>query len=246
MGTPDPDKMKAVLALAVLVAVVAVSAARRPMRSYYRDEYEYDYWGRRRPMPYYDEHHEDSSEEDSEEEVEVEVDDHIYRFAISEDDLGPYMYHDEQGYAKGFEIDLMHAVCEHAHKKCYAILDKSTHCWYYEEGHEYPGMGLMAGWFDGCFGMFPTVERKNSFDFTHSFTENMKVSLYYKKEAGLMEEDDHELEGHKIGFVKGWPTSQICLDHTSGYHGNHIGEYTAVKYDDVRHMVDAVMNEEVD
>ena len=53
---------------------------------------------RRRYDDHHDDHHEDSyedSHEDSHEDdshEEVEVDDHIYRFAISEDDLGPYMY----------------------------------------------------------------------------------------------------------------------------------------------------------
>ena len=43
----------------------------------------------------------------------------------------------------------------------------------------------------------------------HSYGENMKVSLYYLKEAGLMNiTDDHELSHHKIG-------ESICVV----YHG---------------------------
>ena len=35
---------------------------------------------------------------------------------------------------------------------------------------------------------------------SHAFTENMRVSLYYRKEAHLLNEtDDHELGNHKIG-----------------------------------------------
>jgi hypothetical protein len=246
-------------------------AFRRPSYRDYHDD-DYDYWGRHRD-DYHDSqergsyrgyrrgrdssHHssEDSSEdshsashEDSHHESNEEhaEDDHVYRFQMVEDDYGPYIYHDDEGYAHGFEIDLMMEVCEHAHKKCYFTMDKATNCWYNEDGHEYPGVGLLAGWYDGCFGFFPTAERMNSFNFTKSFTENPWFSLYYKKEAGLMEEDDHHLDGHKIGFVRGWAGSQTCLDHLSGYSGNHIGEYTAVHFDDLKHMLQALEDGEVD
>jgi len=59
-------------------------------------------------------------------------------------------------------------------------------------------------------------------------------------------EHDHELANHTIGFVQGWPTSQTCLAHQASFLGNHIGEYTAVMFEDYKHLVEAVMNEKVD
>jgi len=173
--------MKTALLVALFVAVAAAAPGRGGYRrqsfrpSYYDDRDYYDYgYGRRPPVinvkpcperdddDHDDEHH------------------RVYRFHVAEEDYGAYLYHDESGKAEGFAIDLMHAVCDHAGKECYYLLDKNTNCWYFEEGHEYPGIGLMAGWYDGCLGMLPTTERKNSFEFSDAFTQNMKAALYYK------------------------------------------------------------------
>jgi len=227
--------MRVLCLVAVLLAAVAAHPADRsgPRRYRVRDyDYRYDYGYDRRP--YYPERR--PFEEESEEEVE-EVDDKVYTFHIHEADHGAYLYHDEEGRAVGFEIDLLHEVCERAGKECYFILDKGKNCWYNEGRSEYPGKGLMAGWYDGCLGFFPTVERMNSFTFTKSFTENMKVSLYYKQE-GLMQKANRT-----VGFVENWPLNPQCLDRQAEYADE---EYQSVFFSDIRSMMKAVLNDEID
>merc|ERR1712150_141285 len=234
---PGTSTMNVLIIIALLAVRVAATGrgygyGYRPMRYGYGDPY-----NRR---PYYRDDVEDSSED-------VEEDTRVYRFHINEESYGAYQYHAEDGQAAGFSIDLMNAICERAGKECYTIMDKAKHCWYYENEHEYPGMGLLAGWYAGCLGMFATVERENSFTFSKAFTQNTKVALYYQPGAGLMDpEHDHELANHTIGFVEGWTTDPVCLDHQADFHGNHMGEYTPVIYKAYRAMVKAVLNKEVD
>ena len=51
---------------------------------------------------------------------------------------------DEHGEYHGLWPDILHAVCEHAHKKCHWVLDRGDHCWTQDEHfdhYEYPGVG---------------------------------------------------------------------------------------------------------
>ena len=213
--------------MVLLVAGIAAGAeaGARARRSYYDD---YDYYPRRRPAyPRPDDRDEDE-------------DDTIYRFMVAEDDYGAYVYHDEEGYAQGFEIDLLLEVCRRADKKCYFTMDKAEHCWYNEGGHEYPGVGLLAGWYAGCMGFFPTVERKNSFDFTRSFTKTPEVTVWYNKDA-------LNQTNYSIGFVKGWAATPACLDRQSDQEWfGRLGQYTQVYFETMKDMLAGLRSGEVD
>jgi len=171
----------------------------------------------------------------------------VYKFQISQETRGAYTYYDEDGSMQGFLIDLMHAVCDRAGKECYAVMDKADNCWYFEEGYGYPGKGLMAGWYTGCLGMFPTTERKNSFDFSKEFTENPKVAMYYNPDAKIFKpENNRDLGNRTIGFVETWAMDPTCLKYQTDFQGNQYGDYTPVWYKDYETMVKAVLTKKVD
>jgi ABC-type amino acid transport substrate-binding protein len=169
-------------------------------------------------------------------------DDHTWTFAMG-DDFGAYNYLDAEGHLKGFNVDLMHAVCEVAHKKCYFIEDRFSHCWHNDHIHESPGEGLLDGWYDGCFGFESTPERVNSFDFTDDYSEKEHSSLYYRTGEPALT----DLAGKKIGFVHGWASSVHCLERQgNAFQHNKHTDFIPMFFQDHDELEDALQNKTVD
>jgi len=185
----------------------------------------------------HDDHHDDNHSDDDDD------DDRIWNFQIG-DNFGAYEFIDPaDGALKGFHVDLLRAVCERAHKQCYFIFDNYEHCWQTQGGHEYPGIGLLDEYYDGCLGLYPTAERKNSFNFTLPYTTSLRAVLVFRK--GEVPADKN-IASKTIGFVSGWAISKNCLARQTAFHGNRIGEYTALFYENHDRLVAALKSKEVD
>lgn len=59
--------------------------------------------------------------------------------------------------------------------------------------------GLLDHYYDGCIGMLPTPDRKNSFNFTVPFTPSTHSGLLYKPGNHLTDQQAHNVTGKKIG-----------------------------------------------
>lgn len=42
-------------------------------------------------------------------------------------------------------------------------------------------IGLLDEYYDGCLGLYPTVERKNSFNFTEPYTASLRAVLVFRQ-----------------------------------------------------------------
>jgi len=98
----------------------------------------------------------------------MDTQDKTWLFAIS-GRRKPYAFLNDIGEIEGFNVDVVRAVCQVAGKKCDIVLSEFTECSYTSRNINYPGRGLMAGWFDACPGYGITLDRRSSFDFTDPF-----------------------------------------------------------------------------
>lgn len=170
-------------------------------------------------------------------------DEKSYTFQVG-DDFGPFEYIGTDGKVHGWNIDVFFAVCKQAKKRCYYILDQYDRCWTTKGVVESPGIGLLARWYIGCIGLFPTQRRQNSFNFTTPYTRNVKAAIHQR--AGETIENPTNLKGKKIGFVTGWAPNKDCLSRQSAFTHNHAGEYTPITFGDHIQLVAALKSKQVD
>jgi len=81
----------------------------------------------------------------------------------------PYNFLDENGKLVGFDIDLVAKVCAVAEKQCRVTMAEFQECTITDRNINYPGRGLMSGWFDACPGYVISADRQGAFDFTKPY-----------------------------------------------------------------------------
>ncbi|CAL1532195.1 unnamed protein product [Lymnaea stagnalis] len=81
----------------------------------------------------------------------------------------PFNFLDSEGVLTGFDVDFVNAVCTFANKNCATVLSEFTECSFTDRNINYPGRGLMDGWFDACTGYADSLDRENAFDFTDAY-----------------------------------------------------------------------------
>jgi ABC-type amino acid transport substrate-binding protein len=124
-------------------------------------------------------------------------------------DWGAHEYFDSKGYVNGFSFDLIKAVCEAGGIDCRTVWMPYTDCFVSAPGeHPYGGRGIHDSWVDGCLGWLVTIDRIHIFDFSNSYLEP-DTSYFYVKSGSTF--DPNDLRNKKIGFVKGWYSSEKCL-----------------------------------
>lgn len=160
------------------------------------------------------------------------------------DDWGAYEYTDEKGFAQGFNAEIIKGVCDFAGKECYFTMDTYANCWRTSDHGERPGRGLMAKWYDGCAGFYPSIIRENSFNFTAPYSQVTRVGLQYR--AGGDVYNPTNVKGKKIGFVNGWVMGPHCFNRQGGFNYNNEGFYEAVMFDTHEEMAEAVKHDDID
>jgi len=119
----------------------------------------------------------------------------------------PYQFVNDIGELEGFNVDIIKEVCRVAGKKCDVVLSPFTECGFTERDINYPGRGLMSGWFDACVGYANTVDRQGSYDFTDPFLTN---GAYFAVSPG-----------NPSGFAISNPdNSQLTVTHLTGAYTN--------------------------
>ncbi|XP_072046775.1 uncharacterized protein [Amphiura filiformis] len=120
-------------------------------------------------------------------------------------------YINDEGVAAGFDIDVLNAVCRIAGKICKTVYDITTNC-VYSADQEDPrgGIGMMAGWYEGCIGWRNTVERRLYFDFSDDYVQpTMEVFVTLPGNPGSF--DYQDLTAKKIGFINGFSSNKQCV-----------------------------------
>lgn len=92
----------------------------------------------------------------------------VWLFAVS-GRRKPFNYQDNEGVLTGFDVDFVNAVCRFAKKNCATVQSEFTECSFTDRNINYPGRGLMDGWFDACTGYADSLDRENGFDFTDAY-----------------------------------------------------------------------------
>ncbi|XP_041462558.1 uncharacterized protein LOC121413699 [Lytechinus variegatus] len=119
-------------------------------------------------------------------------------------------YLDEASYQiKGYNIDVVEAVCRLANKTCVLMKDVNQRCWDSEPGQQARGgEGLLSGWYDACTGWVKTYPRSLTFDFTRAFVKRKDVALYAPRSSTI---NFRNLTGLNVGFIDGWASDEHCL-----------------------------------
>ncbi|XP_030850042.1 uncharacterized protein LOC105446227 [Strongylocentrotus purpuratus] len=136
-------------------------------------------------------------------------DDEVWLFAVSDYDnrleyLDPVTHQ-----IKGYNADIIDAVCDIANKNCELVWDLYSNCWYSRSNERaHGGVGLMAKWYTACTGWVQTYDRLLTFDFTLPFSQKGKVALYAQSGSS---QDYSDLSGLKVGFLEMWFSDEACL-----------------------------------
>ncbi|XP_072016261.1 uncharacterized protein [Amphiura filiformis] len=157
-------------------------------------------------------------------------------------------YINAEGVAAGFDIDVLNAVCRIAGKNCKTVYDITTNC-VYSVDKEDPrgGVGMMAGWYEGCIGWRNTTERRRYFDFSDDYVQpTMEVFVTLPGNPGGF--DYHDLTAKKIGFINGFSSNEQCVAALYGDSiiGADIPPENVVQCAGVSGCIQALENNEID
>lgn len=114
------------------------------------------------------------------------------------------------GQIRGFNVDIVNAVCEIAGKNCQMVQDPYSNCWASIEGGSVGGVGLFNFYYDACTGWFQTLRRLRTFAFSTPFAATFKnaFAVIPGNPTGF---DAGDLTDRKIGFLNGYASDPSCL-----------------------------------
>ncbi|KAJ8030916.1 hypothetical protein HOLleu_27463 [Holothuria leucospilota] len=115
---------------------------------------------------------------------------------------------------KGYNVDVVNAVCQLAGKNCVLVWDVYENCWTSVPGQRSRGgVGLMARWYDACVGWTNTYDRARTLSFSDDFEKPVDLALWVKPGGTIP--NWPSLANAKLGFLDGWLTDQHCLNQYS-------------------------------
>ncbi|XP_071497884.1 uncharacterized protein [Diadema antillarum] len=139
----------------------------------------------------------------------INSDDDVWLFAIGDYDNNVEYLDPESYQVKGYNADIVDAVCDIANKNCELVWDVYGNCWDTTVGERgRGGVGLMARYYTACTGWVQTYERLLTFDFTRPFSQKSQVALYAKIGSSQSYAD---LSAARVGFLGTWFSDATCL-----------------------------------
>lgn len=174
-------------------------------------------------------------------------DDKIWTMSIGHD-ASRWEYLDEvSGQIKGFDVDLVNAVCTIANKNCRLSADLYQNCWDAAVGQgQFGGQGLYNGWYDACTAWSHSYVRSRTFQFSTPFAKT-KVGVFVVKPGNPRGFDWTDIRGKTIGFIDGFVFDDFCVAReTDRIQGAALPVENIVHYNGRDAMVDAIVNEEID
>ncbi|KAK7112447.1 uncharacterized protein [Littorina saxatilis] len=140
----------------------------------------------------------------------VQPDNKVWLFAIS-GRRKPFQFLNDIGEIEGFNVDLIKEVCEVAGKDCKMVLSEFTECTFTSRNINYPGRGLMAGWFDACPGYAISVDRLSAFDFTLPFVQNDATFAVAPGNPSGFDPSAEDFSSFVLTHLTGAYTNAACL-----------------------------------
>ncbi|KAL8623936.1 hypothetical protein ACOMHN_054277 [Nucella lapillus] len=140
----------------------------------------------------------------------AELDNKAWLFAVS-GRRKPFQFVNDIGEIEGFNVELIKEVCEVARRKCQMVLSPFTECTFTERNINYPGRGLMAGWFDSCPGYAISVDRRSAFDFTDPYTSTGAHFAVQLGNPDGFDPDSQDYSKFVITHLTGAYTNAACL-----------------------------------
>lgn len=144
------------------------------------------------------------------ERVQQADDDKTWLFAV-DGRKRPYNFIDDDGRLVGFDVDMISAVCAVAAKKCSMVLAEFTECTFTNRDINYPGRGLMAGWFDACPGYAITIDREAGFDFTDPYLVTVATFTVAPGNPSGFNPSASDYSKFTLSHLTGAPTNAACL-----------------------------------
>ncbi|XP_076441274.1 L-arginine-binding protein-like [Babylonia areolata] len=139
-----------------------------------------------------------------------EDDDKVWLFAV--DGLKrPYAFVNDEGALVGFDVEVISSVCQVANKQCRMVLAEFTECTFTHRNLNYPGRGLMSGWFDACPGYAITVDRQSGFDFTDPYLTTVATFTVAPGNPSGFDPQQADLSTYTLAHLTGAPTNAACL-----------------------------------
>ncbi|XP_071838029.1 uncharacterized protein [Apostichopus japonicus] len=110
---------------------------------------------------------------------------------------------------KGYNVDVVNAVCQIANKNCRLTWDLYERCWDSQAG-ERPrgGIGLMGGWYDACVGWAITRDRARTYSFSTPFEKTFEPTYWVKPGGSFTSPNFNNL---KVAILDGWSVDEHCL-----------------------------------
>ncbi|XP_072019212.1 uncharacterized protein [Amphiura filiformis] len=150
------------------------------------------------------------------------------------------------GQLKGFNVDLINAVCRLANKNCRLVYDVWQRCWDSEKGQlPMGGVGLMSGWYDACAGWIKGHTRARTFQFSKPWQK--PVNYHFIVQTGNPRGfNPTDVTNVTFGFVDGFINDEFCLARQTSITGSTLSTSQIQHYPQPTDMFNAVLSGEVD
>ncbi|XP_041463029.1 arginine-binding periplasmic protein-like [Lytechinus variegatus] len=175
--------------------------------------------------------------------------DRVWTFAIGHYGINREYLDESSGTIKGYNVDIINAVCNIANKNCQLIYDDYERCWSSTAGNRpRGGEGLLGRWYDACTGWGINYDRSRTFAFTKSYSKTPGVGIYVANATTNF--DWTNLSGRTIGFMNGFSSDEHCLARYADdlIQGSKLSASAnqIIYYQTLEELVAAVINRDVD
>eukprot|EP01064_Diplonema_japonicum_P016047 TRINITY_DN2407_c0_g2_i1.p1 TRINITY_DN2407_c0_g2~~TRINITY_DN2407_c0_g2_i1.p1 ORF type:complete len:302 (+),score=90.52 TRINITY_DN2407_c0_g2_i1:65-970(+) len=126
-----------------------------------------------------------------------------------ESDFPPWDDLDANNNLAGFNVKLFDAICKSqafAGVDCYEVRDRWSNVWH---GDEYPGEGMLGGWYDFAFAFVNTV-RSHSFDYGYILAKR-DPNVFVANMSRAVDTVHASGEGETIAVVCGWGDTAMVI-----------------------------------
>ncbi|XP_033641184.1 uncharacterized protein LOC117301362 [Asterias rubens] len=171
----------------------------------------------------------------------------VWTFAIG--DYGSRLEYidSNSGEVKGYNVDVVNAVCRIADKNCKLIWDLYDRCWQSRAGSSpQAGIGLLGNWYDACTAWSATYERARTFAFTNELSKQHLAVFMVKMGTDANAFNWRDLTGKKIGFLQAYVEDENCLKRYPEITGATLPKEQIFYYETQQALLSAVNNDLVD
>ncbi|XP_022098521.1 uncharacterized protein LOC110983521 [Acanthaster planci] len=181
------------------------------------------------------------------EEGETSEDDRVWLIAIGDYDVSLEYLDLVSGQIRGYNVDVIKAVCRIANKRCSLVWDVYRHCWETVAGESpRPGIGLQGGWYDACTAWSKTYARSRTFNFTADMSKQHLSVFMIATDRDLASFNWRDLTGKTIGFLQSYSEDATCIRRFPEITGNNLARNQVKYYVSQQDLLTAVNNGEVD